>query len=229
MDYYLKTFATSLNEKYSLCYLGTENFKPFVPHPYLQTIELLSVSYVVPVKRIYLIVEALKFCSEKNIKIHWTHIGAGPEMELAVNLARQNFKGNSSVQYDFLGSFENEKIHEYYKSHQVDLFVNMSESEGLPVSMMEAMSYGVPVIAPDVGGISEIVDDDSGWLLSKDECQKEFLAVIEEWVSYSQEMKHKKAFSAYKKWNLTFNAQKNYSAFTKALTNLTGKGADNEI
>ena len=72
----------------------------------------------------------------------------------------------------------NEEVMEYYKNNLVDLFVNMSESEGLPVSMMEAMSFGVPVIAPDVGGIKEIVDENSGWLLSCENCSAEFVEVI---------------------------------------------------
>ena len=37
------------------------------------------------------------------------------------------------------------------------LFINTSESEGIPVSIMEALSFGIPVIAPDIGGISEII------------------------------------------------------------------------
>jgi len=40
----------------------------------------------------------------------------------------------------------------YYASNPVDVFINTSSSEGLPVSIMEAMSFGIPVIATNVGG-----------------------------------------------------------------------------
>ncbi len=42
---------------------------------------------------------------------------------------------------------------------KVDLFLNTSLHEGVPMSILEAMSYGKPVIAPRVGGIPEIIED----------------------------------------------------------------------
>ena len=39
----------------------------------------------------------------------------------------------------------------------IDLFINTSSSEGVPVSIMEALSVGIPIIATDVGGTKEIV------------------------------------------------------------------------
>lgn len=190
LQYYKNTFATRSNDIYKLCYLGTENEIPFEPHEYTDTIRLLSVSNVVSVKRVYLIVDALSECAKSGIKIKWTHIGDGPELEKIKVLAKEKLGSKNSVLCHFLGAKTNTEVHEYYKENTVDLFVNMSESEGLPVSMMEAMSYGVPVAAPDVGGISELVDDKSGWLLSKDNCVKEFFEIIKAWTSMSESEKH---------------------------------------
>ncbi|MDN0055082.1 glycosyltransferase [Collinsella ihumii] len=44
-----------------------------------------------------------------------------------------------------------------YGKEPIDLFVNVSESEGLPISIMEACGVGAPVLATDVGGTCEIV------------------------------------------------------------------------
>jgi glycosyltransferase involved in cell wall biosynthesis len=48
-----------------------------------------------------------------------------------------------------------------------DIFVNPSYSEGLPTSVMEAASVGLPIIASDVGGTNEIITDDESGLLYK--------------------------------------------------------------
>jgi glycosyltransferase involved in cell wall biosynthesis len=45
-----------------------------------------------------------------------------------------------------------------------DLFVLASDHEGLPVTVMEALTLGVPVVAPAVGGLSEVVSPDNGIL-----------------------------------------------------------------
>ncbi|PZC52367.1 hypothetical protein LH53_05140 [Mesotoga sp. TolDC] len=49
--------------------------------------------------------------------------------------------------------------------YRVDLFINTSSTEGLPVSIMEAMSFGIPIMATDVGGTSELVTDETGVLI----------------------------------------------------------------
>ena len=56
----------------------------------------------------------------------------------------------------------------YYNTYEIDLFVNLSTIEGVPVSIMEAQSSGIPVLATDVGSSKEIVDDDNGFLIPKD-------------------------------------------------------------
>lgn len=49
-----------------------------------------------------------------------------------------------------------------------DIFINASLNEGLPLTVLEAMATGVPVIAAPVGGISEIIrDGDNGLLLNR--------------------------------------------------------------
>jgi glycosyltransferase involved in cell wall biosynthesis len=48
---------------------------------------------------------------------------------------------------------------------QTDVFILPSFAEGVPVSLMEAMACGVPVIATHVGGIAELIGHDETGLL----------------------------------------------------------------
>lgn len=51
----------------------------------------------------------------------------------------------------------------------IDIFCLFSEREGLPLSILEAMSCNKPVVASNVGGISEVVTKNSGVLLELNE------------------------------------------------------------
>lgn len=132
---------------------------------------LVSCSNVVEIKRLYLLTEALK---QLDFEIYWTHLGDGPlfdELQQSLNKLPGHIKAYLP------GRISPEEVFEYYQSNPVDLFVNVSSTEGIPVSIMEALSAGIPVMATDVGGTAEILDKGCGKLLNKniqpDELAKE--------------------------------------------------------
>lgn len=55
------------------------------------------------------------------------------------------------------------------------MFINVSSSEGLPVSIMEACSFGIPIIATNVGGTAEIVQAGVNGILLKEQFETEVL------------------------------------------------------
>jgi colanic acid/amylovoran biosynthesis glycosyltransferase len=70
------------------------------------------------------------------------------------------------VSWRLAGHVDHSQLLECYRENRVDLFVSLSTSEGLPVSMMEAISFGIPVLATDAGGVPEIVNAHTGRLVS---------------------------------------------------------------
>ncbi|MDT9599639.1 glycosyltransferase [Sphingosinicella rhizophila] len=123
---------------------------------------IVTCSAVVPVKRLSLLAAAL---AHADRPVEWTHIGDGP---LMAALQAEAALAPSCVQTRFAGHLPPEAVLPFYSGRQFDLFVNVSESEGLPVSILEAFSAAIPALATDVGGTATIVGEETGALLPPD-------------------------------------------------------------
>lgn len=153
------------SSKFALARLGiTNNYNP-ISEKTGKSIKIVSCSNIDANKQVHLIFEAIDSFSKKNVhyQIEWHHFGDGPSMIL---LEAQTKKAESKNLKTILHGFvTNEVLLKFYQDNYIDLFINSSLSEGLPVSIMEAQSFGIPVIAPSVGGIPEIVNNINGRLL----------------------------------------------------------------
>ncbi len=59
-------------------------------------------------------------------------------------------------------------VHSYLEKS--DVFVLLSDWEGLPISIIEAMRIGLPIVATNVGGVKElVVDHDNGFLVERED------------------------------------------------------------
>lgn len=123
-------------------------------------IRLVSVSNLISLKRVNLIVSALSQLSNK--KIEWHHFGTGPLLDNLINSTKNL---NPNIKVKFWGHVDNEKIHAFYSMKPIDAFINVSEYEGIPYSIIEAMSYGIPCIATDAGATSELVNNLNGFII----------------------------------------------------------------
>lgn len=115
---------------------------------------IVSCSSIIPLKRVDKIAEAVS-CLGNTVQ--WIHFGDGPERSKVEEKIK---KAGIENQCTLAGKLDRKEILKYYFSNPCDLFINLSETEGIPVSIMEACSFGIPAIATDVGGVSEIVVPD---------------------------------------------------------------------
>ena len=115
---------------------------------------------LVPVKRYDLIIKAAKMVLKKFRNVYFVVAGDGP-LYTSLKEEIQKNKLNKRV---ILTGFQLDMPHFF---QQIDVFVNVSESEGLPLALLEALASGTPVIATEVGGVSEIIDTNSGILIPK--------------------------------------------------------------
>ncbi len=125
-----------------------------------ETFRIVSCSSLIPLKRVDRIIDAIALAAKENPKgkIEWVHFGDGELGESYREYAGRLFDNMSKVIHLFMGKVDNDFIHRYYSENKVDCFITTSSTEGLPVSILEAMSYGIPIIATDVGGIKEVFE-----------------------------------------------------------------------
>lgn len=174
---------------------------------------LVSCSYMVPVKRLHLIAEALE---QADFPVLWTHLGSGP---LEEEIRSKTEKLPKNVRAEFLGQMKNEDILDYYKKNSVSVFINVSSSEGIPVSVMEACSFGLPVIATDVGGTGEIVSDGvNGYLLSKDFSPQMLLERLRSLLALDNGEYAEMCAGSRRIWEEKFNAAQNYRRFYEEIS-----------
>ena len=122
---------------------------------------VLTVRRLVYKNGIDTLIESAKIAIEKNPRLFFLVVGKGPDFgkvkekieELGI---QENFR--------LTGFISDEALPFYY--NVADFFVLPSKSgEGLPLVALEAMACGVPVIATNVGGISEVMEEDHGKLV----------------------------------------------------------------
>ena len=186
---------------------------------------IVSCAIIRPVKRMELLVEAIAKAAKKRPQqnFEWHHFGEGKvkdAREKLQTLADVFFPSNA-VAY-LPGYPGQDTLFQYYKDNPVDVFVNISESEGTPVSIMEAISCGIPIVATNVGGNSEIVSEENGILLKKnptpDEIASAFFQLIDDLT-----LSYEKRKGSLRIWQEQYNADKNFKEFARQLASITRK------
>lgn len=202
-------------DKIEVCHLGIKLPKEYTISVNRTPFRIMTCSTTIKLKRLDLLIRALAKVHE--IDFEWIHIGDGPLHNEIKELAAKELTGTNQ-KYSFLGQLSLSDVHEYYKSHDISVFVNCSDTEGVPVSIMEAMSYGIPTIARNVGGISEIVGPDNGVLLEATENVQSIKDAILHIHSLSKEEYYCLRRNSRKKIESDFNADIQYPCYFEKAT-----------
>jgi len=192
-------------------YLGTPKLKREILNNQQKLI--VSCSHLISLKRVSLIIDSIATCKTKNIK--WIHFGEG---ELINKLEEKARKRN--INFEFKGYVDNHKVLDFFQNNSIDLFINLSKTEGIPVSIMEAYSCGIPAIATNVGATAELVNIQNGIILSKNPTKEDVAKAIDEYLNSSVEKINQKRDIAFKTWETKFNAEINYKEFAEIISNL---------
>ncbi len=133
---------------------------------------LVFVGRIVPIKRLDLLLRALARAREADPRLQLMIVGDGEERP---QLERQAAELGIAGQVHFLGY--RRELRPVFAA--ADLAVLSSDNEGTPVSLIEAAAAGLPAVATDVGGVREVVGEDTGILVPPDDAAALAAAIVE--------------------------------------------------
>lgn len=180
-----------------------------------QPLLFISCSAVRKVKRINLIVDMLAKLKKNGYSFKWIHFGGGDNME---ELKKYTAKMLDAGDYEFKGHVSNDVLLQTYNESKPFLFLNTSSSEGVPVSIMEAYSFGIPVIATAVGGTAELVKNGvNGFLLRENFTTAEFLKRVLAVINMNDNRYSALCMRSRREWEKNSDAVKVYNDFYRFL------------
>jgi glycosyltransferase involved in cell wall biosynthesis len=173
-----ETIAQMIKEFYNIKYsipviynpVNLSKFREVVPAKYDNIATLIIVARLYSQKNHKLLLEAFSIAIKECKNIQLRIVGRGPLKNKLIEYA-----SNLGIyeKTEFLG--QRSDIPYLLKSS--DIFVLSSLWEGLPLSVLEAMAAGLPIISTDVGGVKDIVKD-NGILVESDNAEKLYEAII---------------------------------------------------
>jgi glycosyltransferase involved in cell wall biosynthesis len=152
--------------KSAIIHMGvkTPDGPPVVPFP-RQTPLIVCPAYLYPVKGHCHLLRAMAILKQRGVAGRLDVVGEGELLD-SLRALSDELKLGETVR--FLGHRLNEEILRWYAEGAVDIVVLPSLDlgnnlhEGIPVSLMEAMTHGVAVVSTTTGGIPELLHDGAG-------------------------------------------------------------------
>lgn len=212
---YLEERVPSLRGKVQLQRLGVRDPERIATKAGPDKPTVVTCSSLSPIKRVHLVPEVLEHLHRP---VHWVHLGDGPERTRVEDAARR--LGRETT-WELLGHLDNQAVLDYYAGHSVDVLLSVSSLEGIPVAMMEAQSFGIPIVGCDVGAVGEIIDEATGILLRADAGPSE----MAEGLRAALESGRFDPSAVRESFRARFEATGNYNRFADALITLRGKAA----
>lgn len=129
---------------------------------------ILNVGVLTPIKGTVYLINAFADLIKERDDLLLIIIGEGPLRSELENKARSL---NLEQYVQFIGFVPNEELVFWFNA--ADLFVLPSLGEGFGIVIIEALSCGIPVVASNIGGIPEIINEDHLGILVPPENTKE--------------------------------------------------------
>lgn len=137
-------------------------------------LRFITISYESEVKRHSLLFDTFRILSLAGKEFKWVHIGHSPTLRTLAESSSNKF-------LDYRGSRDNSYVREELATGPYHFLISVSTFEGLPFTMLEAISAGVPSIGTQVGCVESLLGEQA--VLTTD-------AGGPEWAKFIQEALH---------------------------------------
>ena len=165
-----------------------------------------------PIKDFPLFIDIAKLLIDKNLNVRFVLVGDGPERGNIQNLVE---KYEINKYFSFPG-FKRE-LNDFYD--ELDLYINTSKHEGIPMSVLEAMAHGIPVIAPDVGGLREMIENGVDGFLVRSRDPGEYANICVKLIE-NKELRDRISIAGREKIVRYFSAEKMANSYIKSYIGL---------
>ncbi|MDA0989288.1 MAG: glycosyltransferase family 4 protein [Verrucomicrobia bacterium] len=139
---------------------------------------LLFLSRIEPEKGIFETLDAFAILQKTHPNMELVVAGSGS----ALDAARQRVAERGLQRVNFTGYITGEDKHRAFREADVFLFPT-AHGEGMPISLLEAMAYGLPIITCPVGGIRDFFVDHKMGTLIQDRLPETIAAAVAAWLS----------------------------------------------
>lgn len=216
--YYLNKYHKKDCEKYPVHRLGIRKHDAKAPEMTREgETVFVSCSNVIDIKRLDLIIDALAFVQEP---VRWIHIGDGPLRERLQAKAEEVLGQKKNIVWEWKGAMTNQAVMEFYCRQPVHCFITTTATEGgNPVSIQEALSYGIPVIGTKVSDIPYMVEG-NGILLSENPDPREIAEAVSRICRMDEQEYGKWRGRAYQKYLDAYDADRLHPEMAEELSGL---------
>ncbi len=204
---YLCSKYPQWKDKISVSYLGCskdfDGLNPQIGNP--DEIVFLSCARMHHVKRLPMTLSLLAGLAIRypRKKLSWIVVGDGEDRTSIENEIQKGLPSNFSI--ELRGALKNDKFQKILTEEHVDWGIMLSESEGFGLTICEMMSYGIPGIVSNVGGLPEVIGSDSGICLEKNPTCETLFASINYYVDNPDQYNQLRQ-NAHKRWSQHFNS-----------------------
>ena len=119
--------------------------------------QLLFLSNLIPSKGVYTLLDACKILKEKGYQFVCNFIG-GESKEITKDIFEEaaRERGINDIVIYHGAKYGKEKVSHFTNA---DIFLHPTSNDCFPLTLLEAMQYGLPIITTDIGGIADIVQN----------------------------------------------------------------------